>query len=129
MRVVGGKEFTIWEWASMAAAIAAVFLLTTHLAVAQKWRDASVYTVLVFVVVATAFRPAWGRLVFWRNFALIFALHVILLTITVQSLPMGLRGLPWLPLTCAGMLEGLFITVVLWKRTARSKVKPSTESE
>jgi len=82
----------------------------------QLWKDGVVYTVVVFAVVITGLRPAWGRKSFWSSLALIFAGHTIVLLAVLQALPPRRFGIPKLLLVPIGGIESVFIAGVLWKR-------------
>jgi|SRR5450631_2641090 len=121
MRVTGKKTYTIWEWLTIFGATAAAVAITEFVGLSQKWEDATVYTAMLFAVVVTALRPAWGRPVFWRSLLLVFVAHVIALIVVIQALPWGRFGIPKLMLLPAGVIEGLLIAAVVWKRTTRSR--------
>lgn len=98
---------------------------TEFLGVGRKWEHAIVYTtVLVFTAVIMALRPAWGRKALWQNLVPVFLLHVLAVVVIEQSLPPGSEGPHGLPLTAAGMAEGVLIAGVLWKRSMRSNFRP-----
>src|SRR5947209_6743727 len=120
MNVAGGKKFRMWEWVLICVLVALAVVITEFVGVRQKWENAIVYTILVFAVVVMALRPAWGRSAFWKNLAPIFLLHVLALVVIEKSLPPGSEGPHGLPLTAAGMAEGVIIASVLWKRSMRS---------
>ena len=120
MRVAGGKKFGIGEWVLIVVLVALAVAITEFVGVRQKWENAIVYTVLVFTVVIMALRPAWGRSAFWKTLVPIFMLHVLAVVVIEQSLPPGSEGPHGLPLTAAGMAEGVLIAGVLWKRSMRS---------
>jgi hypothetical protein len=89
----------------------------------QKWEDGVVYTVVLFTVLTTVLRPAWGRVLFWRNLALVFALHVLGTIFLLSTLPLGRYGVPKLIWSVALLVEGLILASILWKSTAGSKRK------
>lgn len=124
MRVAGGKSFNIGEWVLIFGLVALAVATTEFLGVAQKWEHAIVYTVIVFSVVILALRPAWGRKAFWQTLVPVFLLHVLAVVVIEQSLPPGSKGPRGLPLIGAGMVEGVLIAGVLWKRSMRSNSHP-----
>ena len=120
MRVAGGKTLSIGEWGIAFGVVALAVAATEFVGVSQKWEHAIVYTVLVFTAVIIALRPAWGRRALWQNLVFVFLLHVLAVVVIEQSLPPGSEGPHGLPLTAAGMAEGVIIASVLWKRSMRS---------
>jgi hypothetical protein len=94
-------------------------LLSNFIGLSQIASDAVIYTVVVFGVVIAALRPAWGRRAFWRNVLFIFVLHVIGITFLVQLL--AKRSAPGVMMIIAGMIEGVLIGSVLWRRTVQAK--------
>ncbi|MBZ5550926.1 MAG: hypothetical protein LAO22_23720 [Acidobacteriia bacterium] len=124
MRVAGGKRFNIGEWVLIFGLVALAVAATEYFGVAQKWENAIVYTVIVFTVVILALRPAWGRKAFWQTLVPVFLLHVLAVVVIEQSLPQGSKGPRGLPLIGAGMVEGVLIAGVLWKRSMRSNSHP-----
>jgi hypothetical protein len=120
MRVSGGKKFSVKEWVFIVVLVALAVAITKFVGISQKWENAIVYTVLVFTVVIMALRPAWGRRAFWKTLVPIFLLLVLVVLVIEQSPPPGSEGPHGLPLTAAGMAEGVLIASVLWKRSMRS---------
>jgi hypothetical protein len=120
MRVAGGKKLSIREWVVIFSVAALAVAITEFVGVSQKWENATVYTVIVFTAVIIALRPAWGRRAFWQNLVPIFLLHVLAVVVIEECLPPGSNGPHGLPLTAAGMAEGVLIASVLWKRSMRS---------
>ena len=124
MHVAGGKKFNIGEWVLIFGLVALAVTTTEFLGISQKWEHAIVYTVIVFTVVIMALRPAWGRKEFWQSLVPVFLLHVLAVVVIEQSLPPGSKGPRGLPLIPAGMIEGVVIAGVLWKRSMRSNSRP-----
>lgn len=120
MRVASGKKLSIGEWVAIFGVGALAVATTEFVGVGQKWEHAIVYTILVFTAVIVALRPAWRRKTFWQNLLLVFLLHILAVAVIEQSLPPGSEGPHGLPLTAAGMVEGVLIVGVLWKRSMRS---------
>jgi len=114
--MIGQKKSTILElvifWGLSICAVAASEVIGLN----QLWKDGVVYTVVVFAVVITGLRPAWGRKSFWSSLALIFAGHTIVLLAVLQALPPRRFGIPKLLLVPIGGIESVFIAGVLWKR-------------
>ena len=121
MGVPGGTRFSIGEWVAAFGLAALAVAVTEFVGVTEKWEHAVVYTVIVFSAVIIALRQAWGRRAFWRNLVPIFFLHSLAIAVIEQSLPPGSKGPRGFPLTAAGMVEGVLIAGVLWKRSMGSK--------
>ena len=121
MRLAGLKEFTMLEWIILFAVMAAAVMATERLGLSRQWKDAVIYTVVVFTVVLVALRPAWGRSAFWQTLASVFAVHVVAVFIIIQAFPAAARGFPGLFLIIAGMAESVALGGVLWKRAVQSK--------
>ncbi len=117
---VAGEKFSVREWIIIVGFVAIAVVITELVGLPQKWENVIVYTVLVFSVVIMALRPAWGRNAFWKTLFQIFFLHCLAVVVVAQSLPPGSEGPHGLPLTAAGMAEGVLIAGVLWKRSMRS---------
>jgi ABC-type uncharacterized transport system permease subunit len=100
---------------------AAAVAISERVGLQQQWEDGVVYTVALFTVLITVLRPAWSRLHFWRNLALLFVLHVAGTVFVLSTVPLGKYGVPKLVWSIALMVEGLMLATVLWKRAASSK--------
>jgi|SRR5205807_3823627 len=116
MRMVGQKKFAILEWVILLGLTACAIAAAEVIALNQLWKDGVVYTVVVFAVVLTGLRPAWGRKSFWSSLALIFAGHTIVLLVVLQALPPRRFGIPKLLLIPLGSIESIVIGGMLWKR-------------
>jgi len=121
MRIAGGREFAIWDWGLVLGLTAVAILVSEVSGLRSEWEDAIVLTVAVFTVVITTLRPAWGRVVFWKNLALAFSVHAILVLMALQVLPERRFGIPKLLLTAVGVAETFLIGTVLWKKTATAR--------
>src|SRR5690349_472877 len=119
MRLAGRKQFTMFEWVSIFVFAALAIVCARFLHLEGKWSDAFVYTVVLFGVVFLALRPAWGRKAFWKSIFPVLGLHILAIVVAMLLLPPSLVRLPWLVLTGIGMLEGLLIGGILWKRAAK----------
>lgn len=115
------KSASLGEWAIIIGLTAIAVAVTELVGVGQKWGTAIVYTIVVFSVVIATLRPAWGRRAFWQNLVPLFLLHVLVLLVIEQSLPLRSEGPRGLPLTAAGMAESVLIGGVLWKRSMGAK--------
>jgi len=114
--MVGQKKFAILEWVILLGLTACAIAAAEVIALNQLWKDGVVYTVVVFAVVLTGLRPAWGRKSFWSSLALIFAGHTIVLLVVLQALPPRRFGIPKLLLIPLGSIESIVIGGMLWKR-------------
>jgi hypothetical protein len=114
--VAGQKHFTIREWVIILGLTASAVGVSELFGFAQEWKDVLVYTVVVFAVVLTALRPAWGRKAFWSSFALVLAGHVVIVLVSLHALPPGRFGIPKLLLVLLGGIEGVLIAAILRRR-------------
>jgi hypothetical protein len=121
--MIGQKKSAILEWAILLGLTACAIVVSEVIGLNQPWKDGVVYTVVVFAVVITALRPAWGRQSFWSSLALIFAGHMIVLLVLLEAMPSRRFGLLLVPV---GGIEGIFITAVLWGRM--KAIRPSRPS-
>ncbi len=114
--MIGQKKSAILEWVILLGLTACAIAASEVIGLNQLGKDAVVFTVVVFAVVITGLRPAWGRKSFWSSLALIFAGHTIVLLAVLQALPPRRFGIPKLLLVPIGGIESVFIAGVLWKR-------------
>jgi heme/copper-type cytochrome/quinol oxidase subunit 4 len=121
--VLHEPRFTAWEWLALVASLLGATALTTVIGLNQKSSDAVIYTVVVFAVVITALRPAWRRRAFWRNLALVFVLHAVGMSILLHILSEQGHGISGLLMIVCGMVEGIVIGSVLWKKAHLSGLK------
>ena len=121
MRVAALTKFA--SWAILFGLGIASVAISEGLGLQQKWEDGVVYTVVLFTVLITVLRPAWSRPHFWRNLALLFALHVVGTIFLLSTLPLGKYGVPKLIWSIALIVEALMMASVLWRRAAGSKPK------
>jgi hypothetical protein len=112
------NEFTILEWLLILGVTALAIAVSELIGLPHHWKDAAVYTVVVFAVVILALRAAWDRAAFWRSLALVFAGHTIVVLVAVQALPHGRLGFPKLLLIPIGGVEGVLIAALLRRRMA-----------
>jgi hypothetical protein len=124
--MIGQKKSAILEWAILLGLTACALVVSEAIGLNQLWEDGVVYTVVVFAVVITALRPAWGRQSFWGSLALIFAGHMIVLLVLLEAMPPRRFGIPKLLLVPVGGIEGIFLTAVLWGRM--KAIRPSRPS-
>ncbi len=114
--MIGQKKSAILEWVVLLGLTASAIAASEVIGLNQLWKDGVVFTVVVFAVVITVLRPAWGRKSFWSSLALIFAGHTIVLLVVLQALPPRRFGIPKLLLVPLGSIESVFIGGMLWKR-------------
>jgi len=115
------KKSTILEWVVLLGLTASAIAASEVIGLNQLWKDGVVFTVVVFAVVITGLRPAWGRKSFWSSLVLIFAGHTIVLLVVLQALPPRRFGIPKLLLVPIGGIESVFIAGILWKRMKASR--------
>jgi len=114
--MIGQKKSAILEWVILLALTACAIAASEVIGLNQLWKDGVVFTVVVFAVVITGLRPAWGRKSFWASLALVFVGHTIVLLVVLQALPPRRFGIPKLLLVPIGGIESVFIAGILWKR-------------
>ncbi len=114
--MIGQKKSAILEWVVLLGLTASAIAASEVIGLNHLWKDGVVFTVVVFAVVITVLRPAWGRKSFWSSLALIFAGHTIVLLVVLQALPPRRFGIPKLLLVPLGSIESVFIGGMLWKR-------------
>jgi len=121
MRMVGKKRAAILDWGLLIGLTAAAVLVAEVGGLRAEWEDAIVLTVIVFTIPITSFRSAWGLAAFWKNVALLFAAHSLVVLVVLQILPERRFGVPKLLLTVVGVAETVLIGTVLWKKTRPTK--------
>ncbi len=119
--MIGQKKSAILEWVILLGLTACAIAASEVIGLNQLWKDAVVFTIVVFAAVITGLRPAWGRKSFWSNLALIFAGHTIVLLVMLQALPPRRFAIPKLLLVPIGGIESVFIAGILWKRMKASR--------
>src|SRR5258708_35722543 len=120
--MIGQKKSAILEWVILLGLTACAIAASEVIGLNQLWKDAVVFTIVVFAAVITGLRPAWGRKSFWSNLALIFAGHTIVWLVMLQALPPQLFAIPKLLLVPIGGIESVFIAGILWKRLNASRI-------
>jgi len=118
MHLAEKKSLTFLEWLALGATIAAAVVVAGKFGLNGKSTDAFVYTVILFAALAIALRSLWKRRQVWRNLALAFSVHALLLTVALLLLPKGWTDIPAIILIPAGFIEGLLLLRFVWKRTA-----------
>ena len=121
MKTVDNKS-TVLEWAILLGLSACAIAVSELVGLAPLWKDALVYTVVVFAVVLPTLHPPWRKREFWQSLAAVFIGHtfVLLLALMVlQEFPARRRfGMPKLLLVPIGAVESVFVGGILWKRIA-----------
>jgi len=126
MRIAGHKTGTFWEWVVIFGSVAAAIAITKVASITQAWQTASGYTVILFVCVIVALRPAWGRLNFWRALIVALVLHALTVFSAIREFPRMSQEFHGIPLIASGMAEGLLILGFLWRAsTKKSSQRPS----
>jgi hypothetical protein len=125
MRIAGRKTATFWEWVAIFIAVGVTITSTNVTDVAPKWETASVYTVIIFIVVIAALRPVWSRPNFWRALVIAFLLHTLALFVAMRELvPSTSQGIHGIPMIVAGMMEGFLIASFLWRAATKKLSQP-----
>ena len=126
MRIAGHKTGTFWEWVVILGSAAAAIAITKVAGIAQAWQTATAYTVMLFVCVIVALRPAWGRPNFWRALIVAVVLHALTVFSAIREFPRTSQEFHGIPLIASGMVEGLLILGFLWRAsTKKSSQRPS----
>ena len=115
------KKSTILEWVIICGLTACAIAVSEAGGLTPLWKDAVVYTIVVFAVVLTTLRPPWRRREFWQSLAAVFIGHALILLwalLVLQEFPARRPfGMPKLLLIPLGSVESVFIGGMLWKRT------------
>jgi len=115
------RDFKLWEWITLFGSTAIVIGVTEWIDMSQKWEDAIVFSVMLFLVVSLTLQELWTNPVFWRTFVILLVFHLIGVAVLVQMLPVGRFGFPKLTLIAVGMVEGVIILGILWRSTRNGK--------
>jgi hypothetical protein len=118
------KRPSIGEWVAAFVAVGIAFAVSEFLGISQRWETAVAFTVLLFSGVLIGTRPVWGRGAFWPDLIAVFLLHCVILGGIERSLPAESAGPRGIPMMAAIMVEGVFIIVVLFKRSMPSDSDP-----
>src|ERR1700737_482929 len=120
MKIAGSKSRTFWEWVVLFGSMVGTIVAVRTAGVSPKWEAPSVYTVIIFAVVVTSLRPAWGRPNFWLTLTAAFLVHVLAIFFAIREFPVIRAGFHGLILLIPGIVEGLLITSFLWKASMKS---------
>lgn len=110
------RKFAILEWAVVLLPSLFVVILAKVIGLNSLWKDGIVYTVVLFAAIISVERLAWRRTAFWKSLALILAAHTLILFSLLQMLTPNRFGMPKLLLIPFGLVEGVFILVIVRKR-------------
>jgi hypothetical protein len=122
--MMGQRRISVLEWLILLGLTACAIAASEVLGLKPQWEDGLIYTVIVFVAVLLALRPAWGRRSFWTSLALIFVGHTIALFAVLQALPPRRFGIPKLLLIPVGAVEIVFVLGILWRMKALRTSEP-----
>jgi hypothetical protein len=118
--MVKQKNSTILEWVIILGLTACAIAVSEVVGLKPLWKDAVVYTVIVFAVVLTTLRPPWRRRESWQSLVIVFIGHTLILLwvlLVLQEFPARRRfGMPKLLLIPVASVECVFIGAMLWKR-------------
>jgi hypothetical protein len=124
METVDNKS-TVLEWAILLGFSACAIAVSEVVGLEPLWKDALVYTVVVFAVVLPTLQPPWRKREFWESLAAVFIGHTLILLwalLVLQEFPARRRfGMPKLLLVPVGAVECVVIGGILWKRIAASR--------
>ncbi len=112
--MIAQKRSNFLEWAIFGGLSICAIATTEVIGLEQPWKDGVVYTVIVFAVVGTTLRPAWGRKSFWTSLRLLFVLHTLVLLPVLHALPHRSFGILDVPV---GGVESVIIGAIVWNRT------------
>lgn len=115
-----GPVKRVLEWMLLFGTLAVAVVTTKALHLREILADAVLYTVIVFSVVILALRAAWRRIVFWQNLIPVFMLHLIAVSVVVESFPRDSHGFSLIPFTLMAIVEALLIAGFVWRRTVQS---------
>jgi hypothetical protein len=110
---------TFWEWVAIFGSIVVTLVITEIANVAPVWQTAFAYTVIVFVCVLIALRPAWGRPHFWRALIVALVLHALTVFFAIREFPRTSEEFHGIPLIAFGAVEGLLILGFLWRASTK----------
>jgi hypothetical protein len=121
MRTSVKQPFTFWEWIIILGSVVATILIMRVADVGRQWEVVSEYTAGVFAAVVMTFRFAWGRSKLWQSLGVAFFVHVVVICVTTQELPVAIEILfHGIALPIMGIVESLLIGSFLW-RTLRKR--------
>jgi hypothetical protein len=119
-----GRDFKPATYYLLVAVTAfAVMIVSGLIFTTAKWRDAAVFTTLLFTSVALVLRPIWS-VRFYCDLALLLIAHSIILMILVPMYPSTVTGLPHYLMLPTGIVEGVLIASLLWARSAAARQDP-----
>jgi hypothetical protein len=90
----------------------------------ENTATAAGYSVIVFVCLVMALRPAWRRLRLWVDLVILSVLHVALVLPLVNLLDSHSIRLNWAIALPFVALELLLFLGLLWRRNVRDSVPP-----
>ena len=111
------NDFGFWQGAALFAVGGAAVLSSELMGVRREQEDVAVFTTLLFALLLLIYRSRWRDSTFWRDLTMIFAFHLIVVTVTLKSIHIGPSGLPGLALTAVTIVEGSLIIILLDKRS------------
>jgi hypothetical protein len=112
MRMAEHKKSATLEWVIFCDLTACAVVASEVVGLTPLWRDAVVYTVVLFAAIVTTLHPPWRRREFWQSLVAVFIGHTIVLLwalLVLQEFPTRRRfGIPKLLLFPVGAVEGVF---------------------
>jgi hypothetical protein len=114
------KKSRILEWGILGGLTVCAIAISEVVGLMPLWRDAVIYTVILFATVIPTLRPPWRRREFWQTLAAVFIGHTCVLLwaiLALQEFPARRRfGIPKILLFPVGAFEILVGGGILWKR-------------
>jgi hypothetical protein len=109
----GQSELSDWEWIIGLGIVACSVALAKAFGLSEGWEHACIYSVILFVFLIIALRPAWVFATLWRRLILIFLLHTTIVLAMMWTLPAQSPGIHGLPAVVAVLAEGLVVLRIL----------------
>ena len=122
MRVAGHKTLNFCEWVAIFGALAVTILVSRAANLSVVWQTASSYTVILFVCLIVALRPAWGRPKFWRALAVALVLHALVVFSVIREFPRTSQEFHGITQMASGVVEGLLILGFLWRASKKKSI-------
>jgi hypothetical protein len=109
----GQSELSYWEWIIGLGIVAFAVTIVKAVGLGEGWEHACVYSVILFVFLIIALRPAWGFATLWRRLIVIFLLHSTIVFSIMRVLPPQSPGIHGFPALVAVLAEGLVVLRIL----------------
>ncbi len=91
-------------------------IIQEHFQLVAGWLAVAAYIILLFATTVFAFRPAWGRRVFWLGVGILLGLHALMGLLLIILFPTWLN--PMRSFLTVIVISDLLLTMsVLWRIT------------